>query len=274
MRRVGVWLLLTGCNQVWGIKETVDMNAVPPGFCDPLPYDPLRYRSLETAAGTWSAARSSCHGYGMDLAVIDADDRDEIVNELGAATMPFWLGVSFDGADWSSIDKCSPLLKWSSGDPTDPMIGDCAVQTSGGLINFSCAQTMIGASVINALCETPRPDPRCRDMMAERDYIVIDGSWTGYDAQAMCAAMGRHVVEINSNAELHDLLGTIAQNLPRFWVAARRVGSDFSSPTGCPEVYAWAGGEPSSLECVRYDGAMVMAYCSDYGGVICELNSQ
>src|SRR5215475_1152710 len=79
-------------------------DAALPGVCDPLPYDPYRYLPGKSPSGTWAGSRTYCQSLGMDLAVIDQNEPDELMYVPRAAMPPTWWGVSYDGTTWQAID--------------------------------------------------------------------------------------------------------------------------------------------------------------------------
>jgi lectin-like protein len=94
----------------------------------------------------------------------------------------------------------------------------------------------------------------------------------------MCSAVGKHLVEIDSSAELQYILANVAQATPTFWLGEGFGGGVWSSATGCPAIFKWATSEPTPGEgCANFDtGAMHSAICNNNNvtaGVICEGNS-
>lgn len=281
MRGVFVVVWLAGCNAVFGLDKTKPVTSDGGvDLCDPLPFDTHRYMADSSGAGgfTWAAARADCQRYGFDLAVIDANDSAEITNELQTGVAPFWLGVSYDGTQWSAIDQCTPLLAWASGEPDPSALGQCVAKLDGGMIATDCTSSTAGPD-LNALCETPRPNAQCRAYAAQRDYVALDPAMqvSEISAEQLCAAMGRHVVEIDSTDELDYLRQTYAQS-PRFWLGATTNFQTWSSPTGCPQVFVWAGGEPDNVNPCSYQDVTGMhaAPCNmpavTLAPVICEAN--
>jgi hypothetical protein len=269
------WLVaLAGCNDILGIHGTKPMPDAGVQLCDPLPFDPHRYLSLESSSGTnWALARATCQIYGFDLAVIDANDSAEITNELTAGVVPFWLGVAYDGTQWNAIDTCTPELDLAPG--PSPTVGECLMQNTGGMVPYDCTFAQAG-SAISALCETPRPNAQCRVYAAQRDYTLIASTVTNpvtHDVGAqMCSVMGMHLVEIDSTDELDYLLAHEAQTVPQFWVGAVANGGNWASPTGCPPIFIWTA-QPNQ-PCVFYSGAMFPTGCNTSTfPVICELNA-
>jgi hypothetical protein len=276
-------VVLAGCNQILGVADTELVPAGTGGDCAPLPYDSNRYGSLQTSVGfTWSSARTNCQSLGMDLVVIDEDDDEEIANRIAAGPFPYWIGVSHDGDDWRSIDGCPPVLDWQAAEPSIESVGRCGLKTSAGLTSVACALSMApdNSEPLNAYCETPRPDATCRALAANSTYEVMTDttfSKNFVEAQQLCAGPGRHVVEINSSAEL-DQVKRLAPGAA-FWLGASRTPPTWSSPTSCPQVFAWAADEPlrgitNDFTCTVYDDGMRVTDCAARldGPVICETN--
>ncbi len=259
--------MVAGCNQVLGIHGTHKPDAAADQLCDPLPFDPHRYYSIMGAGVggyAWKPARQQCQLYGYDLAVIDANDSAEITNELTGAPVPFWLGVAYDGTQWNAIDTCTPELDLAPG--PGPAVGQCLMQNSGGMVPTDCTLKSAGPTTpLSALCETPRPNPQCRELAMQRNYTLLTSTVTTpvtHDAGAqMCTAMGKHLVEIDSTDELNYLLAHAAQIVPAFWVGAVQSSGSWTSPTGCPPIFLWTG-MPAN-PCVYYSANFA---------VICELN--
>jgi hypothetical protein len=242
LRCLAVIGVLTGCDQVFGLNE-ITVDGGEPTFCDPLPFDASRYYATRSAVRTWQGSRNTCLTLGMDIAVIDEGDALEIANELSASPPPTWWGVSWGGTAWLAVDTCKPLLPWATGYPQDPTAtgAGCVLGAPpdggggpGGMQNFVCANENWGPNgqEINVLCETPRPSARCRAQQDERDYVVLAGLMTHDQAGSMCRAMARHLVEIDSSAELQYLVTTTAQALPAFWIGATHMSTTWMSPAG------------------------------------------
>ncbi len=279
MRWFALVLTLVGCNQVLGLRDVQPLDAgtdAAAGPCDPLPFDPNRYRPIVFSGGyTWQAARTACGAYGFDLAVLDQNDGAELAMESTAGGPPFWLGVSY-GTDWTSLDGCTPELGWASGEPATARPGDCVLRATSGMASVSCTDYVFGFEKINALCETPRPSAQCHAQQAQRDYFVVPGMDTHDGAAAACGMAGGHLVEIDSTPELQDVLGGIAASVPQFWVGATLSNGRWAGPTGCPTIFTWAPNDPTGGDCVMMDsGAMRTYNCGDpnnTAGTICERN--
>jgi hypothetical protein len=277
VRRRLALLLVAGCNQVLGIGGTHLMPDAGIQLCDPLPFDPGRYFRIDNQGlgFTWTNARAVCATLGFDLAVIDQNDTVEITNELTGGTLPFWLGVDYNGAEWGAIDTCTPVLAWGNGQPTTESIGQCLLQDFGGMVSLDCTAMQAGPG-ISALCETPRPSVACRMAAMQRDYVVASTTPLDHDAaEQLCGGMGRHLVEIDSSDELSFVLQNHS-DVPDFWVGARRAGNAFNSPTSCPQVFQWSSNEPTGApqDCVYYNGGMHSDFCDTayVHAVICEAN--
>lgn len=284
LRRVALLALAAGCNWVYGIDDTVTQDAGNGSMCDPLPFDPARYKIGTSDDRSWQGSREWCQTFGMDLAVIDVGDSAEIANELNAADLPSWWGLSWGGSDWLTVDGCPPVLQWSPTFPMAPAPGQCVLgaptDSSGieaGMQNEACSAVIWGNSgaEIDVMCETPRPSNACRAQLGQRDYVLIPGTATEEMAEAMCAAMGRHVVEIDSTAELDAVRTGVGHDLTSFWIGATRPQTGWISPTSCPQVFIWSSGEPSAYPCVIYDSSGMKATdcTSTTASVICELSS-
>jgi hypothetical protein len=182
----------------------------------------------------------------MDIAIIHANDPDEIARETFGAGTPFWLGISWGGAGWITLDGCMPVLSWAPGAPVNPSIGRCVVQTTQGMMDEDCSAGNLGSDFLLALCATPLPDPACRQLEAHSSYVLAStSSVPQMTAAMMCGAIGMHLVEIDSTAELTHVLQNVAPGLT-FWTGATYTGLGYVSPTGCPQVFSWGSGEPST----------------------------
>ncbi len=221
MRRLVLLVLLVGCNQVFGIRDTVTED--PYALCTPQPFDAGRYYTPTYMGLSWVESLNICHAYGYELAVIDLADTEEIARELNGATLPFWLGISYDGSGWRAIDQCEPELAWATGQPVNEKVGDCVVQTGDGMRNVPCSATMLGSGYVSILCETPRASSQCLHKAEQRNYqdIAAAGMVNHTMAQDMCAALNMHILEIDSSSEL-DFIRMTYSSTSRFWVGATR----------------------------------------------------
>ena len=132
---------------------------------------------------------------------------------------------------------------------------------------------------IQALCETPRLDAACRDLDTHSSYRLLPGAEVTEEAgRTACAAMGMHLLELNSSAELVHVRQVVAPGASRFWLGAQYSGSEWLSPTTCPQVFAWRTSEPDfssyRLTCAVYDAGVATAECdTSVAAVICEANA-
>ena len=273
---LGVACLGAGCDQVFGLSVDEAQGAT----CAPLAYDQARYWSPDNRLWglSWSGpngAREACAQRAMDLAVLNASDSDELLNQAAGAPTPFWFGVSWVD-DWTALDGCPPHLGWAPGEPSMSAVGQCVVMTSTGMATRSCAHVpMESGEHIQALCETPRPDARCRELEAGRRYALgSPAPVTHAAAVAACAGLGLRLVELNSSAELVSLREELGPIAATFWLGATYTGERWTSTTSCPQVFPWQVSEPdlgSGPTCAVVDpqGART-APCADLAPAICE----
>ena len=95
--------------------------------------------------------------------------------------------------------------------------------------------------------ETPAPTPA--PAPAEHGYQVFkeDGSWT--DAQKKCADLGGHLVVINSDAELQEVIRLAEEaGISRVWVGCHRVNGELQWEYGEAGILPWAPGEPTFVD--------------------------
>jgi len=264
---------LAGCDVVFGLTPS-ETPAFDP--CTPPTYDPARYRALHDAGQnpfSWSTARSRCREVGSDLAVLNAGDPVELGNQAVGAETPFWIGVSFSDA-WTGIDGCTPALTWAPGQPSIAAPGQCVLVTDAGMASAPCGSE----PSIDALCETPRPDETCQALVAHSRYQLLAGApLTQPLAASACMNAGMHLVEINSSAELDEVRRTVAPGTTSFWLGAIYTGTEWTSPTQCPQVFTWAANEPSvnsGDQCAVYNGGARIASCTNaVASTICEANT-
>jgi hypothetical protein len=266
---------------VLGISDPkLEIDAPPGGVgdrCDPLPFDAGRY--LYTSSGTgmsWQVARNFCRDHGMDLFAPDLNDPTELSRASNGATDWFWVGNSYDGAAWTNVDDCAPSFSWAQGEPTSHVVGDCMLHVDTGYASFSCGYTTDGGiHLVGALCETPRPTMACRAMQSVYTRPMPANDISHDMATSICAMDGKHIVEINSTAEL-DKVKTMFPGAV-FWVAATWSSQGWQSATSCPQVFVWAVGSPHTMgsdTCLLHDsGGMTQQYCNVASAeVICEGN--
>lgn len=277
-------LLGAGCHLVFGTNGSgAGTDALVDGStgsaCDPLDYDPARYGAItySSIGFSWAQTREECQKRGMDLAVLDQGDTAELAMQSLGAPLPFWLGVSF-ATDWVTLDTCAPALTWAPGEPANAAPGRCIAMTGEGMVSEACVESFRSGVGLMGLCETPRPSPACRAMLAQRTHVLLPEPATKPEAVQACAAMGMHVLEINSSAELETVLQGVAAALPSFWLAAERADTGWGSPTTCPQVFTWKPGEPELsdvfLSCAVYEAGMRTEFCNiPVHHVICEANA-
>lgn len=245
--------------------------------CDPIRYDANRYWSPTDRlwGHSWSGelygGREDCARRAMDLAVLNAGDTDELINQSAGAMAPFWLGVSWSDG-WKAIDDCAPELSWASGQPATEALGQCVVMTIDGMATRPCAHTpMETTEHIQSLCETPRPDARCRALEAERTYVLAQVSVPHDLARAACERMNLRLVEINTTEELAAVQGVATT---AFWLGASYSGAQWTAPSQCPQVFPWAT-EPTIVEgtptCATADAAGAYTVsCDTLAAAVCE----
>lgn len=278
-------LMLAGCHKLFGLTyvegEGDGRDAAVATSCSPIPYDRNRYWSPQgrlwglSWSGQTFGAREACAARGMDLAVLNADDSDELANQSGAAAVPFWLGVSY-GETWTAIDGCMPYLGWAPGEPTVEAPGQCVVQTGTGIGVRSCGhQPTEAGEHIQALCETPRPDARCRALAAQSSYAVASTQLLTRDAARIeCERLGMHLVEINASTELAEIRQGVAAGIDAFWIDASYT-TQWISTSNCPQVFEWSALEPNlqqaSPGCVIVEPeGMRIVQCEDLAAAVCE----
>lgn len=268
--RLLVLVAIVGCG---GDHHTAADAAVdaPVAFdrCGPMAYDANRYHFLPpTTMLGWSAAVAQCGTYGMELASID--DAEEYASDTSSPT-PYWYSAQYtDEAEIENLDGCMPYLQWAPGEPATMDLSTCVYRDTDGMHEIPCETPQKN---IGALCETPRPNETCAEMPST--YTTSDDH-TKADAASACSAMGGHLVEINTSDELQKVLDK-EPSVTSFWVAATYNGSVFTGSSGCPEVFAWAAGEPvhtADHQCVVYtrNSGMAMRACTDTASTICEKN--
>ncbi len=287
------------CNQILGLhppdhlvadaSSTVDADFG--AVCDPIAYDPRRYDAIQHLSGgsnlgyNVASALDDCELIGMQLVSFDADDSAELANELQAGQAPFWTGASWVAGAWVNPDGCTPYIAFASGLGPNGATGLCVLQTVGGMDIPSCTQNLYNGTVpINALCETPRPSATCRRYMSERDYQIVSKAPVTFDVAAPMCPPGSHVVEIDSSDELETVRNmATAAGISSFWLGAQWLGVEWSSPTNCPQVFAWENGgsrgfQPYEGQNAGYHQAifelagMYVGSNGDLASVICETN--
>jgi hypothetical protein len=286
MRWAGVALTsvaCAACNVVLGLKTTVPADQGSSiNFCDPLPFDPLRYMA-QTQPGGFSVPKGTqiCAQSGLEFVSFDDGDQAELTHELAGATYPFWTGLSHIGATWANPDGCTPYLPWRAGEPRTQDASSCGLMTDTDMVSLGCGNVMDGMSgTIAILCETPRPSVACRAQQDQRTYRLVPGAMRSFAAaSAACNNPGEHVVEINSSAEL-AAVNQLASSMSAqpYWVGSQYAGTTWTTATGCPAVYAWdsTNAEPNLVTgtCVQNDvNGMHVHNCPDTTAhAICETN--
>jgi hypothetical protein len=276
--RIAILTLLAGCNGLLGLDDVQLSPDAEVGSCTPPAFDQHRYISISGAPGfTWQDARTTCEHFGFDLAVLDEGDSAELAAEGTGATTPFWLGVSYGAGAWEAIDGCEPKLAWAPVEPLTQRLGDCVLVAIAGMRSIPCTNMMTGGSMINALCETPRPNATCQMQATQREYQVIPGIANHDGAVSACSTVGMHLLEIDSTDELDYVLANVASGLQSFWLGATFAGSSWVSPTSCPAVFAWNSvNQPGADLCVIYkNGGMETDTCGTGGAqhdIVCERN--
>lgn len=99
------------------------------------------------------------------------------------------------------------------------------------------------ASPAPAETATPAASP------AEHGYQAFkeDGSWT--DAQKKCADLGGHLVVINDEAELREVIRLAEEaGISRVWVGCHRVNGEMRWEYGSEGILPWAPGEPTYVD--------------------------
>ena len=97
--------------------------------------------------------------------------------------------------------------------------------------------------------ESEAESPAPVDVPAEHSYRVFkeDGSWT--DAQKKCAALGGHLVVINDDAELQEVIRLAEEaGISRVWVGCHRVNGEMQWEYGEAGILPWAPGEPTFVD--------------------------
>jgi hypothetical protein len=282
VRRVlcAVSIAAAGCDQLFNLTPLPD--AAEHGACEPLPYDANRYHFVSGKlwglgwSGGSLGARESCMPYAMDLIVLDEGDSDELLQQSAGAPTPFWLGVAYTD-DWRAIDGCTPHLSWKPGEPATATAGQCVIVEDTGMASWPCNhQPSATPPWIQGLCETPRPSLPCRRAVSE--YQLADArEMSNTAALEACAAIGMGLVEINSTAELDDIVIRFPE-VREFWIDAKWSGTKWMGTTGCPLVFSWQLDEPMLSEgvprCASADdtGTRTLG-CANSAAAVCERSS-
>ena len=153
-------------------------------------------------------------------------------------------------------DNVTPAV--TSSDPyanttMPPVAEDGTEAPSGGL------EIGEGSPAVSDTQATPdaqaTPDPQATPMPAEsaapveHSYQVFkeDISWSA--AQQKCEALGGHLVVINDEDELNEVISMAEQNgISRIWIGLRRQNGQESWVNGQDGFVRWAKGEPSYVD--------------------------
>jgi hypothetical protein len=224
--------------------------------------DPLRYASVSSPTATalaWGDARAACIKLGMDLAVLN-DAAELGTAMLDPATWPAWVGLSqaSPNAPWVSVDGCPAM----SPPPSAVIDESSSAAASGSACGvFATANALAGnecdgtipndtdaPAIINALCETPRPDSAACVHDATNDptketYIASAAPLTHDAAVAYCQSEHAHLVVIDSESELLYLQSRVPELVTLdFWIGETWNGSAWQAETSCPAEFSWADG--------------------------------
>jgi hypothetical protein len=264
VRRLGLLVLLAGCDRVFGllpITQVGDASNATDGSEDgfvalcPQPYDPLRYqRVTNPAVPTQTQAIADCLRKGMGLVVIDNPDEQLGLLSDPLLHAPYWLGVAGDGTGtFTPIDGCPLYSHWDTDQPAAPFDANKCVclLPNGRFADLACDQTMLGMDSITGVCEAAPVRPEC---VNTNDLTLDDGvAHTRAESVANCAMTSRKLLELRSTEDLNNASQVAeALGLSTVWLGATFDGHVWHDDDGCPQVLPWMSGEPRAGGCVVY----------------------